>query len=679
MFEGHAASPPVKPPAKTMSLALEDVIGLRSAQLPDPKGKSGKFSLFAVPLGLASPYEAAQLIFDQTSETPRDITAQQRALGVQRAVQAVLDSAPQMYIQLAAVTVEGYRTHAPRGIGPFGHTLVFASVVLSFASLCFGLTSFLVSPSMEKAACRVRDDLCRELVVVAGICAHIGADAMLRAVTLCTVFAALSAQAIVSNVTLVGVALLLYLKPSRVFIYSLLLSLKSVLYGHWECNCYSLSMCCVSFVGQSKAREKRLKTRGTLRVYLDKAFEVEASDFGGTSDPYVILTLGEQRRQSRVQKKTIDPVWNEYFEFQGLLNDFVMDAVGLKLEVYDEDMLGGDDPIGMATVDMGDALMRKRGPQADDYLNSKQYHRGLTLWYWWACGPLEYIGHYQQGNLVFTISWKPERVTKRFHQLEADEAEEGMLKTLKVPPVWKRTVRWILDFALRQLMAICAPPVIVGDAFSPAKLRQDMLRPTLTCLAAVIFVLGPWVGIFGWVPHHHLEIEAVELALSLAFFAASAKVATFFWCFQPAITGAYKVKGLHLALGLGVLGIGGAGAASATPLAAGVARSDVEEGHHHHHHHQGGGEESEEESDEEESNEDEVPPMRPGGATPPPRPGGPNMPPPPGPGGGDDAQSESSSHAWVPEDEEEESEEEGEEEEEEDEEDDSEEHGNHNA
>ena len=38
-----------------------------------------------------------------------------------------------------------------------------------------------------------------------------------------------------------------------------------------------------------------------------------AADRGGTSDPYVKLSLAGQQHKSKTIKKTLDPVWNEHF------------------------------------------------------------------------------------------------------------------------------------------------------------------------------------------------------------------------------------------------------------------------------------------------------------------------------------------------------------------------------
>jgi len=531
---------PHKPTGKkAMVVTPEDIQGLQHARMAQ-----GTVSIFAAPLGLASVLEATRIL--RRSTPSADADEAHRSLGVQRAVQAVLDSAPQLYIQLAALLVEGPR-HA-KTIGPLGQVLLCASIVISFSSLLFGLTYFLCSPTMEKAACRVRDEYCREVVVIVGVAAHLAFDIILRAVAVCTVVAALSKRAILTDSVLILIVWVFTLPKVRLAIHNFFESANSALYADWDAsNVLALSMCFATFLGQTRAREKRLRTTGKLTVFLDRAFELQAADFGGKSDPYVVLHLGDQVHKSSTIMKTVDPAYNETFEFRGVLSDFVLDPHGLILEVYDKDVLSGDDVIGVTSVSLRDALMKKRGPLPDDYVNSKHFHRPLKLWRWWAHGPLRCLGQYIQGNIIFAVSWKPDAEQPRqkvFKQLDEDRALEGMIKQLQVPPFWKRYFRWLLDAILRALMTSMAPSVLQQDAFSASKLEFDMLYPTVACLAAVVVPLAPWLGFPGWVPHYHLDAWSVELAITLSTWAALAKVFTFFWCFLPAITGSSRVLGI---------------------------------------------------------------------------------------------------------------------------------------
>ncbi|XP_062223796.1 ADP-ribosylation factor GTPase-activating protein AGD12-like [Phragmites australis] len=66
-----------------------------------------------------------------------------------------------------------------------------------------------------------------------------------------------------------------------------------------------------------------------------------------SSDPYVVLTLGQQKAQTSVIKGNLNPVWNEELKLS------VPREYGpLKLEVFDHDMVSKDDLMGEAEIDL---------------------------------------------------------------------------------------------------------------------------------------------------------------------------------------------------------------------------------------------------------------------------------------------------------------------------------------
>ena len=79
------------------------------------------------------------------------------------------------------------------------------------------------------------------------------------------------------------------------------------------------------------ADASRLQEKGVLRVHLHKGVGLKASDRNGKSDPYVLLSIGTARKQSRVEESTLDPVFNEDFEFEGTLGELL--SHGLLLRV----------------------------------------------------------------------------------------------------------------------------------------------------------------------------------------------------------------------------------------------------------------------------------------------------------------------------------------------------------
>ncbi|KAF8342603.1 tricalbin [Cantharellus anzutake] len=90
---------------------------------------------------------------------------------------------------------------------------------------------------------------------------------------------------------------------------------------------------------------------GLLRVDVLGARDLLAADRGGTSDPYAIFTLNDQKVYKTEKKmKTLTPTWDENFTVP--VPSRV--AAQFKVEVKDWDQLGNDDPLGFATINLAD-------------------------------------------------------------------------------------------------------------------------------------------------------------------------------------------------------------------------------------------------------------------------------------------------------------------------------------
>ncbi|KAG7331497.1 hypothetical protein KOW79_005466 [Hemibagrus wyckioides] len=113
---------------------------------------------------------------------------------------------------------------------------------------------------------------------------------------------------------------------------------------------------CFPLIDQVKVDEMRFPLpRGVVRVHVLEAQDLKAMDtvmmglVKGKSDPYVVLTVGNQRFQTKTIKETLNPRWNEVYEF------VVHEAPGQELEVelYDEDT-DKDDFMGRFKLDFGE-------------------------------------------------------------------------------------------------------------------------------------------------------------------------------------------------------------------------------------------------------------------------------------------------------------------------------------
>ncbi|KAK1422857.1 hypothetical protein QVD17_18146 [Tagetes erecta] len=66
-----------------------------------------------------------------------------------------------------------------------------------------------------------------------------------------------------------------------------------------------------------------------------------------SSDPYVVLTLGEQKAQTTIMRSNLNPIWNEELTLS------VPQDYGLvKLQVFDYDRFSADDIMGDADIDI---------------------------------------------------------------------------------------------------------------------------------------------------------------------------------------------------------------------------------------------------------------------------------------------------------------------------------------
>lgn len=87
-------------------------------------------------------------------------------------------------------------------------------------------------------------------------------------------------------------------------------------------------------------RKKEVIIRGVLSVTVISAEDLPAVDFMGKSDPFVVLTLkkAETKNKTRVVNNSLNPVWNQTFDF--VVEDGLHDM--LLVEVYDHDTFGKD-------------------------------------------------------------------------------------------------------------------------------------------------------------------------------------------------------------------------------------------------------------------------------------------------------------------------------------------------
>ncbi|XP_074276589.1 synaptotagmin-5-like [Silene latifolia] len=87
-------------------------------------------------------------------------------------------------------------------------------------------------------------------------------------------------------------------------------------------------------------RKREVILRGVLSVTVVSAENLPAMDLNGKSDPYVAVTLKKagKRVKTRVVSETLNPVWNQTFDF--VVEDALHEL--LIFDVYDHDTIGKD-------------------------------------------------------------------------------------------------------------------------------------------------------------------------------------------------------------------------------------------------------------------------------------------------------------------------------------------------
>jgi WD40 repeat protein len=100
-----------------------------------------------------------------------------------------------------------------------------------------------------------------------------------------------------------------------------------------------------------------------LDINILEGLDLPVADFGGSSDPYAVLTirntksktvLDKWKAKTTVQKKTLNPQWNERFYLEGLSVD-----QELVVSIYDNDLLSSDDLLGFMVIPLSDLTVNK--------------------------------------------------------------------------------------------------------------------------------------------------------------------------------------------------------------------------------------------------------------------------------------------------------------------------------
>ena len=172
---------------------------------------------------------------------------------------------------------------------------------------------------------------------------------------------------------------------------------------------------------------KRLDDLGQVRVHLVRARGLFGADFGGKSDPFATVSIGDLEFKSNLVKKDINPIWDEYFTF-GICD---VDDV-LTVTVFDEDRF--NDPEFLGRVQMPVFDMFNYPPNEDITLALK--NKKLTE---------RAKGHHPQLVIRVEIRWNQLRAALKTIRRRPPPDPETLKKSLLINNVQR--CRRVIHFA----------------------------------------------------------------------------------------------------------------------------------------------------------------------------------------------------------------------------------------
>ncbi|VDN10061.1 unnamed protein product [Dibothriocephalus latus] len=113
-----------------------------------------------------------------------------------------------------------------------------------------------------------------------------------------------------------------------------------------------------------------------VRVYVVRGFNLRPSDPTGTSDPFLVVSLGKQvfNDKDNYIKKTLRPTFGKMFQFDA---KFPVDTT-LHVQVYDHDIFGSNDLIGETIIDLEARYHSPHRPRCG--LTKNFYSHGYAQW-----------------------------------------------------------------------------------------------------------------------------------------------------------------------------------------------------------------------------------------------------------------------------------------------------------
>ena len=112
---------------------------------------------------------------------------------------------------------------------------------------------------------------------------------------------------------------------------------------------------------------------GTILVTVLAAKDLVEGDAFSASDPYVVITCGEQMGKSRAVRNDLYPVWN----YEMAVSIEGVEGKEITVEIFDKDTDGKDPSLGFVTLAIDDVIKERVSPP--DYLELRGVRYGQVL------------------------------------------------------------------------------------------------------------------------------------------------------------------------------------------------------------------------------------------------------------------------------------------------------------
>ena len=140
--------------------------------------------------------------------------------------------------------------------------------------------------------------------------------------------------------------------------------------------------------GIEELNDHGISPGSTLTVNVIEAQNLKPMDFGVSSDPYCILTVGDQILKTHIIQENLNPQWHEVFTFKPKTGQET-----IKVVIWDRDTLGTDDfegQVEFSISDFKDQLKHDRYYNLEAEDPSKPWQGRIRLSFQWIHNKTEF-------------------------------------------------------------------------------------------------------------------------------------------------------------------------------------------------------------------------------------------------------------------------------------------------